>query len=137
MGGQVRPGSCVGELAAAPGRPEARVLGPSRASARHHRKRTHTRRAKAVPQRQPATHSQVSRHQSAAALASMPPGRHSVSIESLPDPLMGRIFAAAGRQAGVSTAACPCCFCRWLCCREPRQPPLLLLLLLLLAVSCC
>lgn len=61
-----------------------------------------------------------------------------MSIESLPDPLMGRIFAAAGRQAGVSTAACPCCcFCRWLCCREPRQPPLSLLLLLLMTVSCC
>ena len=40
------------------------------------------------------------------------------TIESLPDPLRGRIFAAAGRRAGASAAACPYC-CRCCCCCCP------------------
>lgn len=88
-------------------------------------------------QRRPATPSRASRRQSAVPVAGMDPEIAVTNIESLPDPLLGKIFATAGRQEGVS-AACPyCCRCWcWLCCREPRLPPLSLLLLLL-AVSCC
>lgn len=34
----------------------------------------------------------------------MPPTNSGVSLESLPDPLIGRIFAQAGREEGVSAA---------------------------------
>ncbi len=37
--------------------------------------------------------------------SALPPARSpTAAMEALPDPLLGRIFAAAGREAGVSAA---------------------------------